>query len=676
MRKRLYLISAVSLLLCSLIISWVWAGQVVTDSHKNWAKVTLAQEKAIGDITSPGTMAVLYFINKTGRTELDPLQKGLAYMLITDLSKVEGLQLVERAKLQALVQEMGLGTSGLVDPDTAPRVGRLLGAAHVVGGKFYNCKLEKFGIDPGILQTSDEKIEDLPDAQGLLEEFFKMEKSVLFATLEGLKKMPEDKKTVSELEKPMTSSFPALIFLFKGFNESDQGNYEMAASYYRKSLKADPGLSSAANSLKELQVLGLIGKKPNGRMFLRSLRDRTSLTDRLSPDPALQRVRSPRDVEKRQSLRPPDDVDNDGDGYTENQGDCNDADASIYPGAPELNDGIDNDCDGQTDEGWITYYRDQDGDGFGNSLVSLQATSQPNEYVLNSTDCNDADASIYPGAPELNDGIDNNCDGQTDEGWITYYQDQDGDGFGNSLVSLQATSQPNEYVLNSTDCNDADASIYPGAPELNDGIDNDCDGQTDEGWITYYQDQDGDGFGNSLVSLQATSQPNEYVLNSTDCNDNNASIYPGAPELNDGIDNNCDGQTDEGWITYYRDQDGDGFGNGSMSLQATSQPNGYVLNSTDCNDNNASIYPGAPELNDGIDNDCDGQTDEGWITYYQDQDGDGFGNSLVSLQATSQPNGYVLNSTDCNDDNASVYPGAPEFCEDGIDSNCNGDDCN
>ena len=301
MMKRLLYMVAGGVLLWTCITGTLWAGQVVTDSHRNWAKDAVAQEKTLGGISTPGTLAVLYFINNTGLPALDPVQKGLAYMLITDLSKVEGLQLVERAKLQALVEEIGLGKSGLVDPETAPRVGRLLGAAHVVGGKFYNADLEKFGIDPGILNTGDEKYSDLPDSKGLLEEIFRMEKDVLFEILENLKKTPTTKEAEAELRKPMTTSLEALIFLFKGFNESDQGNYQQAATYYRLSLKADPGLTAAADSLKELEDLGLLGRTNDSRSFLRSLRDRTSLTDSLSPDQVVRRVRTPRDVEKRRA---------------------------------------------------------------------------------------------------------------------------------------------------------------------------------------------------------------------------------------------------------------------------------------------------------------------------------------------------------------------------------------
>jgi hypothetical protein len=305
MMKRLLYRVAGGVLLWTCITGTLWAGQVVTESHRNWAKDAVVQEKTLGSISAPDTLAVLYFINDTGLSALAPVQKGLSYMLITDLSKVEGLRLVERAKLQALVEEIGLGTSGLVDPETAPRVGRLLGAANVVGGKFYNAELEKFGIDPGVLNTGNEKYSDLADSKGLLEEIFRMEKDVLFEILENLKKTPTTKEAETELRKPMTTSLDALIFLFKGFNESDQGNYQQAATYYRLSLKADPGLMPASESLKELEDLGLLGRTNDSRSFLKSLRDRTSLTDSLSQDPVLNRARTPGDVEKHQKLTAP-----------------------------------------------------------------------------------------------------------------------------------------------------------------------------------------------------------------------------------------------------------------------------------------------------------------------------------------------------------------------------------
>ena len=109
---------------------------MVTDDARTWAKQAVAQEKALKAVTVANTVAVLYFFNRTGQPDLDPLQKGLTVMLITDLSKVKSLTVVERVRLQALAEELKLGVSGLVTENTAPRVGKLLGAHWLVGGNF------------------------------------------------------------------------------------------------------------------------------------------------------------------------------------------------------------------------------------------------------------------------------------------------------------------------------------------------------------------------------------------------------------------------------------------------------------------------------------------------------------------------------------------------------------
>ena len=124
--------------------------------------------------------------------------------------------------------------------------------------------------------------------------------------------------------------------------------------------------------------------------------------------------------------------------------------------------------------------------------------------------------------------------------------------------------------------------------------------------------------------------------------------------------------------TWYADADGDGYGNVSSTLSYCTQPYGYVANSTDCDDAVASVNPGATEICNSIDDDCDSSIDEGipLITYYNDADGDGFGAGLGTVTCSVLAAPYVTNNTDCDDTNASVNTAATELCTNAIDDDC------
>ncbi|MEM7106145.1 MAG: MopE-related protein, partial [Bacteroidota bacterium] len=316
------------------------------------------------------------------------------------------------------------------------------------------------------------------------------------------------------------------------------------------------------------------------------------------------------------------------------------------------------------------FFRDEDEDGWFDYL-----------------DCNDNDATISPGAVELCNGIDNNCNGLFDDGvpTITYYRDFDNDGFGSMVVSIDTCIliPPTGYVWLANDCDDNNNMINPAASEFCDGIDNNCNDLIDDGLAlnTYFLDSDNDGFGSMVASIDTCllTPPAGYVWAGTDCDDNNNMINPAAGEFCDGIDNNCNNMIDEGLIvnTYYLDVDSDGFGTSFNPIDTCllTPPEGYVWLGNDCNDFNNMIYPGASELCDGMDNNCNGMTDEGlpFNTYYLDTDNDGYGDAAFPISSceVTPPPGYWFNDLDCDDSNEMINPGLSEIC-DGLDNDCSG----
>ncbi len=344
--------------------------------------------------------------------------------------------------------------------------------------------------------------------------------------------------------------------------------------------------------------------------------------------------------------------------------------------------GVDNNCNGQTDEenalSSTEYWLDGDGDLYGSTGAASKKLCAPaNSYTATvGGDCNDSASSVNPGASESCNGVDDDCDSTTDEGVkTTFYADADNDTYGNSSVTTEACSAPSGFVSNSTDCNDSVGSVHPNATESCNGVDDDCDGTTDEGVkTTFYADADSDTYGNSSVTTEACSAPSGYVSNTTDCNDSASSVNPGASESCNGVDDDCDSTTDEGVkTTFYADADSDTYGNSSVTTEACSAPSGYVSNSTDCNDGAGSVHPNATESCNGTDDDCDGTTDEGVkTTFYADADNDTYGNLNATTDACEAPSGYVSNTTDCNDSAGSVNPGATDVCNQ-VDDNCDGE---
>ncbi len=423
--------------------------------------------------------------------------------------------------------------------------------------------------------------------------------------------------------------------------------------------------------------------------------------------------------------------DEDGDGWTVQDGDCDDGDETVHPDADEGCDGIDTDCDGSPADEEL----DDDGDG----IAECEGDCDDSDADLNlddsdsdgmdtcSGDCDDDDETSYLGAAEICDDIDNDCNGTPDDGlaFDTYYPDLDGDLHGDSADAGDYTCAPQaDWVTDNTDCDDSDDTVYEGATELCDAIDNDCDGAPDATEV----DGDLDGF----------------MICEDDCDDDDSAIYPGATEDCNGVDDDCDGtipadendtdadgvrvcggDCDDGDAGNFpgntevcdgQDNDCDGA---ATATEVDDDGDGSMVCEGDCDDSDASRHPGAAEVCEGLDTDCDGvlPVDEndydgdGWMgceecddddpdMHPEDNDGDGHSpcdgdcddgeaaafpggieicdgidnncdGSLSATEVDDDGDGSMVCEGDCDDGDGTVYPGAAEVC-DGIDNNCNG----
>ncbi|MBI5556818.1 MAG: hypothetical protein HY885_04210 [Deltaproteobacteria bacterium] len=305
MQKKLILIMRCFSLLILACSSLVHAGQVVTDEMRTWARDAIAQEKSLVGVAQDNTVAVLYFQNLTERQELDPLRKGMTVMLITDLAKIKELRVLERVRIQALVEEIGMGSSGIVEKGTAPQVGKFLKAQYLVGGDLGQGKKADLTVSSDLLDVPSESLKGQAASEGMVEELFRVEKELLFAIVKslGFDLTPEKKK---ELQEPLSTNYGALFAFFQGIDASDRGEFGKAQSYYKKALDLDPKLFLAADAVQELDDLGLLAKKTGaggrGKTYLRELRDRASFTDSLTPLYPVKRIRTPDQIQQREDL--------------------------------------------------------------------------------------------------------------------------------------------------------------------------------------------------------------------------------------------------------------------------------------------------------------------------------------------------------------------------------------
>ena len=372
-------------------------------------------------------------------------------------------------------------------------------------------------------------------------------------------------------------------------------------------------------------------------------------------------------------------VDRDGDGASA-EIDCDDRDPTRRPGADELCDGVDNDCDEEVDEDPVNgrmLYLDADSDSFG-AGEGIPGCEEGANWVANDVDCDDTRSVSHPGADELCDGLDNNCDDRIDEGvQPIWYLDLDQDGYGDPDRPLLACTRPDGHVSDRSDCDDRAAAVNP-----------------DTLW---YLDRDEDGYGDIDSAVASCEDPGGYIRFGGDCLDSDYATFPGAAE-------------ELGADLCSRDADGDGFGDawppagvepgtdcldedptvypGAVAESATrcmldadgdgygdASPPAGVTPGSDCADHLPDVNPDAVEICDALDNDCDGVTDSDAVdrvTLYADSDGDGFGDAASSALGCFEGSGYLYDSSDCDDTDPEIRPDALEDCTDGVDNDCDG----
>ncbi len=204
-------------------------------------------------IAGKRTLAVLYFENNSlaKKAEMEPLRKGLADMFITEFAKIEQFQVVERSQLQQIFEEMKLGQSGMLDGNSAQKVGKLLGAQNLLLGSFMNMFDGKLRIDIRIVEVETGLTLKAEEETGSPKELYKLITQLVGKTLKDLD-IKISKADVQRLSQVENTSFDAALYYAKGLEYEDANDLSNAKKMYQMALKKNEKFAKAQERLQTL----------------------------------------------------------------------------------------------------------------------------------------------------------------------------------------------------------------------------------------------------------------------------------------------------------------------------------------------------------------------------------------------------------------------------------------
>lgn len=260
------------------LAAWAFMGLMVMGTLVLLAPRQLdAQSAASQDDRK--VVAVLYFDNHTGAERFDPLGKGMAEMLITDLSGIQYLRLVERARLQDLIDEQRLSQSDHSDPDTALEIGRILAAEYVVTGSFTGIEPE-IRVDSRLIHTESGEIVQTASASGTEEGFFTIQEELAFSLIQGMEIALTDQETEEyrqHLEGNRINNAESVVAFSRALNHYDRGRYLEAAEDMAFVAREEPGSAIVAITYQHMRDSAQEAAQEEGRSrlgnFLRGIID-------------------------------------------------------------------------------------------------------------------------------------------------------------------------------------------------------------------------------------------------------------------------------------------------------------------------------------------------------------------------------------------------------------------